>query len=100
MGSHFSTAHPPKAIGGAARQDARDNATQRKIAKDKKRKQSPDPIEEAYGDVGVLEPTANRLSLPRDRARSRLVGAPAVGDDGHRRKYAKTNQFSSSPRKT
>ena len=32
--------------------------------------------------------------------RSRLVGAPAVGDDGHRRKYAKTNQFSSSPRKT
>ena len=38
MGSHFSTAHPPKAIGGAARQSARDNATQRKIAKDRKRK--------------------------------------------------------------
>ena len=82
MGSHFSTAHPPKAIGGAARKSARDDATQGRIAKDRKRKESPD------------------ASLPRDRARSRLVGAPAVGDDGHRRKYAKTNQFSSSPRKT
>ena len=58
MGNPFSTAHPPKAIGGAARKSARDDATQRRIAKDKKRKHSPDPIEEAYGDLGVLEPTA------------------------------------------
>ena len=47
MGNPFSTAHPPKAIGGAARKSARDDATQRRIAKDKKRKHSPDPIDMA-----------------------------------------------------
>ena len=58
MGGRLSIPHLPPAIGGAARKSARADADQRKIAKDKKRKQSPDPIEEAYGDVGVLEPTA------------------------------------------